>query len=363
MENMEINPALWQGKRVFVTGHTGFKGSWLSLWLHKLGAQVHGYALAPPTSPSHFEIAEIHRGIHSHIGDITDLQQLRTAMQLCEPELVIHLAAQSLVRPSYAEPVATFETNVMGTVNVLEACRHTDSVRALINVTSDKCYDNPGSLWGLRETDPMGGEDPYSSSKGCAELVTAAYRASFFNPSDKHPSPKIASVRAGNVIGGGDWSPERLVPDILTAFAQGKTAVIRNPEAVRPWQHVLDVLNGYLLLAQQLLSDENTTPLQALNFGPQRQDEMTVGALADLFVQTWGGDAVWEYDRLTNHPHEAHQLRLDSSKAQHYLNWSTRLPVRAAAQWTVDWYRAYASHATMREVSLAQLNDYQSHKV
>ena len=271
-----MNPSFWRSKKVFFSGHTGFKGSWLCLWLQQLGAEVTGYALAPPTSPSLFEVAHVAQGMKSLCGDIRDGAALAKAMREAVPDIVIHMAAQPLVRRSYLDPVETYSANVMGTVHLLEAVRQTQSVRAVVNVTSDKCYENKEWVWGYRESDPMGGFDPYSNSKGCAELVTAAYRNSFFNPakySEHHVA--LASVRAGNVIGGGDWAEDRLIPDILAAFEKSQPVVIRNPHAIRPWQHVLEPLAGYLQLAQKLYED-GATYAEGWNFGPNDEDAQPV---------------------------------------------------------------------------------------
>ncbi len=353
--------AFWHHKRVFITGHTGFKGSWLCLWLHKLGAQVFGYSLAPPTNPSMFELARIDELVSSTIADVRDGEQLRTAMQSARPDMVIHMAAQPLVRDSYKNPAETYAINVMGTVNLLEAVRACNSVRAIVSVTTDKCYENREWHWGYRENEPMGGYDPYSSSKGCAELVTAAYRRSFFNAQDSNGSTvqhgaAIASARAGNVIGGGDWAVDRLICDCIRSLLSDKKIVIRNPEAIRPWQHVLEPLSGYLLLAQKLYH-EGSRYAEGWNFGPNDEDAKKVEWIVQRLCHKWGKDASYVYDG-TSHPHEAHYLKLDCSKAKAMLGWSPRWNLEKAIDSIVEWVLAYRSGKDMREVSLKQLDDY-----
>ena len=318
---------LWRGRRVFLTGHTGFKGAWLALWLRRLGAEVTGYALAPETSPSLFDVARVGEGMRSILGDVRDLDTLRDALEASGAEVVLHLAAQSLVRESYARPVDTYATNVMGTVHLLEAVRESKSVKAVVVVTSDKCYENREWVWPYRENEPLGGRDPYSNSKAAAELVASAYRSSFF--------PHIATARAGNVIGGGDWAKDRLVPDLMRAFAKGEAAVIRNPLAIRPWQHVLEPLHGYLMLAESLLRGEHA---EAWNFGPGDADVRPVQWVADELVRRWGDGASWTQDR-GSHPHEAHMLKLDSAKARTQLRWTPRLSLGEALDWIVEWHR------------------------
>lgn len=344
----------WRGRRVFVTGHTGFKGSWLSLWLEHLSAKVTGFSLPAPTQPSLFEMAGIARGMTSIFGDIRDLPALVRAMQAAQPEVVVHLAAQPLVRRSYQDPVETYFTNVMGTVHLLEAVRHCPSVRAVINVTSDKCYENKEWIWPYRESDPIGGYDPYSSSKGCAELLTSAYRNSFFNADQNgRHFVALASARSGNVFGGGDFASDRLVPDALTAFAQGRPVVIRSPEAVRPWQHVLEPLSGYLRLAQ-LLFEQGAPYAEAFNFGPRVEDAKPVQWIVERLAALWGDGARWELDNGI-HPHEAGTLRLDSSKATQRLNWQPRLSLDEALDLTVSWSVAHMSGRDVREISLQQI--------
>lgn len=353
-----MNPSFWSGKRVFLTGHTGFKGGWLSLWLQKLGAVVTGYALQPPTTPNLFEKANVCAGMTSIIGDIRDGQKLQAAVRDAAPDIVIHLAAQPLVRRSYMDPVETYSTNVMGTVHLLEAARQCASVRAVVNVTTDKCYENREWVWPYRENEAMGGYDPYSSSKGCAELVTAAYRNSYFNAKDyaRHQLG-LASARAGNVIGGGDWSEDRLIPDILRAFSRGESVMIRNPHAVRPWQHVLEPLRGYLTLAERLFTN-GASYAEAFNFGPCEADALPVEWIVRQLAVKWGDIASWTLDG-GNHPHEASLLRLDVSKAAHRLAWRPALDLDSGLQLTVDWARAEASGQDMRTFTLIQIDHYQ----
>ncbi|ADL56841.1 CDP-glucose 4,6-dehydratase [Gallionella capsiferriformans] len=352
-----MNADFWRGKRVLLTGHTGFKGSWLSLWLQSMGAQVVGFALAPPTKPSLFEVAGIEQGMTSIIGDIRDLVHLRSVLTEHQPEIVIHMAAQPLVRYSYIEPVETYSTNVMGVVNLLEAVRSTRSVKAVVNVTTDKCYENREWAWGYRENEAMGGYDPYSSSKGCAELVTAAYRNSYFHPAKYHEhGVAIASARAGNVIGGGDWAEDRLIPDIMRAITEGRAVNIRNPHAIRPWQHVLEPLSGYLLLAQKLYED-GAAFAEGWNFGPNDEDAKPVQWIVERLTQSWGEGASWVVDG-GEHPHEAHYLKLDCSKAKGQLNWHPRWHLDEALVKIVDWHQAYRDEKDMREITLQQISAY-----
>lgn len=356
---MVTSAGFWQGRRVFLTGHTGFKGSWLALWLRQLGAQVTGYALAPSTTPSLHELAGGGQADNSIIADIRDRERLARAVADCRPEVVFHLAAQPLVRRSYEDPVETYSTNVMGTVHLLEAVRAAGGVKAVVVVTSDKAYENREWPWGYRESDPMGGYDPYSSSKGCTELVAASWRASFFNPADHAAhGVALATARAGNVIGGGDWSPDRLVPDLLAAFAQGKPAQIRNPHAMRPWQHVLEPLQGYLMLAQRL-AQEGPPWAQAWNFGPEDADTRPVSWIADQLARHWGGQAGWVTDDR-QHPHEANWLKLDCSKARQQLAWAPRWNLHRALEAIADWQRAWQAGDNMRDVSLRQIAQYES---
>ncbi|PPK41407.1 CDP-glucose 4,6-dehydratase [Trinickia symbiotica] len=347
----------WQGKKVFVTGHTGFKGSWLTLWLTAMGARVTGFSLTPDTAPNLFELARVGHGIESVIDDIRDRQRILSAIESAAPEIVIHMAAQPLVRASYVNPVETYETNVLGTVHLLDAIRHVKGVRSVVIVTTDKCYENREWDWGYRENEPMGGYDPYSSSKGCAELVTAAYRSSFFNPSTYSThGVAIASARAGNVIGGGDWSADRLVPDIMRAITNGETVKIRNPYAVRPWQHVLEPLSGYLILAESLYS-QGVRHAEAWNFGPHDADARPVEAIVGRLTSQWGENARWQLDG-GDHPHEATYLRLDCSKARGRLGWRPRWDLDRALDEIVAWHKAAARGEDMRAVTLAQIDAY-----
>lgn len=360
MKQAKVNPSFWSGKRVFMTGHTGFKGGWLSLWLTAMGAKVTGYAMAPNTIPNFFEVTRIASSLEqSHIADIRDLERLRKAMVQARPEIVIHMAAQPLVRYSYVNPVETYATNVMGTVHVLEGIRSVDCVRAVVIVTTDKCYENKERALGYSEDEPMGGYDPYSSSKGCAELVTSAYRKSFFSPDkfDQH-CIAIASARAGNVIGGGDWSEDRLIPDAIKAFEVKKSLMIRNPLATRPWQHVLEPLSGYLVLAQALYQGGGQFD-GAWNFGPRNEDARSVKEVIDLLIKNWGSPANWQQD-CSEQPHEAHSLKLDCTKAREYLSWAPKWGLERAMQNITDWYQAYQREEDMREVSLQQITQYQN---
>lgn len=359
VEDVVMDKRFWQGRRVFITGHTGFKGGWLSLWLQSLGAEVTGYALEAPTKPSLFEVANISEGMCSHIGDVRDLDHLLRAIKEARPEVVFHMAAQPLVRRSYVNPVETYATNVMGTVHVLEAVRQTEDVRVVMNVTSDKCYENREWVWGYRESEPMGGYDPYSNSKGCAELVTSAYRCSFFNPASyKNHGVALASARAGNVIGGGDWADDRLIPDFMRAILAGRPVIIRSPHAIRPWQHVLEPLSGYLLLAE-LLWTRGSEFAEAWNFGPHERDAKTVEWIVGHLIQLWGKGASWQLDDR-EHPHEAHYLRLDISKARMKLGWQPRWNLETALSSIIEWYRAYLAGVDMREAMQKQIAAYQA---
>jgi CDP-glucose 4,6-dehydratase len=354
MEEMGMNLSFWQGRRVFLTGHTGFKGSWLSIWLQMLGAKVTGYALAPNTQPSLFEVADVASGMSSLLGDIRDEMGLKAAMKSAEPEIVIHMAAQPLVRYSYTHPVETYATNVMGTVHLLEAVRQTPSVSAVINVTSDKCYENREWVRAYHECDPMGGHDPYSSSKGCAELVTAAYRNSFFGSA----SPcAVATARAGNVIGGGDWADDRLIPDIVRAISNGQPVQIRNPHAVRPWQHVLEPLSGYLLLAEKLFGGERGFA-EGWNFGPEPTDTRPVSWIVDTLTQRFSDRVGWVRD-TGSHPAEAGHLTVDSTKARERLGWCPQWTLSTALDQIVDWHSSYQAGTRMRDVCERQINCYQ----
>jgi CDP-glucose 4,6-dehydratase len=355
LEDLAVTPEFWRGRRVFVTGHTGFKGGWLSLWLQSLGAEVHGYALAPPTKPSIFEVARVGEGMASStIADIRDAEAFAGAMQAARPEIVFHLAAQPLVRHSYAAPVETYATNVMGTVHLLEAIRATPGVRAVVNITTDKCYENREWVWGYREDEAMGGHDPYSSSKACAELVTSAYRRSFLAAA----GVALASARAGNVIGGGDWAADRLVPDILRAFEQARPVSIRNPGSIRPWQHVIEPLCGYLTLAERLRRD-GAAHAEGWNFGPKDDDARPVQWIVGRLAGIWGEGAGWTADDGP-HPHEAHYLKLDISKARTKLGWQPRWDLGEALVRVVEWHRAWRGGADMKATTLQQLAVYQA---
>ncbi|TSK06129.1 MAG: CDP-glucose 4,6-dehydratase [Geobacter sp.] len=352
-----LNKKFYSGKKIFVTGHTGFKGSWLCMWLHLAGAQVTGYALDPPTQPSLFELCRVKELMDSVSGDVRDGEKLASAMSAASPDVVIHMAAQPLVRDSYRIPVETYATNVMGTVNLLEAVRNCNSVKAVVNVTTDKCYENKEWAWGYRENEPMGGYDPYSSSKGCAELVTAAYRNSFFNPTrySEH-GVAIATARAGNVIGGGDWAADRLIPDCVGALLKGENIIIRNPNAIRPWQHVLEPLSGYLLLAQHLY-EKGAAYGTGWNFGPGEDDARPVEWIVQKMCTAWGNGAGYELDDGV-HPHEAHYLKLDCSKARGELGWQPKWKLQTSIERIVDWTVAYRDNQPVRDVCFAQILDY-----
>ena len=356
----EVDPSFWLGRRVFLTGHTGFKGGWLSLWLSSMGAKVFGYGLTPNTDPNFYEVVCIRDVVEkSLIDDVRDLNSLRAAANTAKPEIVIHMAAQPLVRYSYVDPVETYATNVMGTVHVLDCIRSLPSVRATVIVTTDKCYENKEWVWGYRENEPMGGYDPYSNSKGCAELVTAAYRQSYFSDgtysTHRHA---LASARAGNVIGGGDWSDDRLIPDALKAFAAGRSLMIRNPLATRPWQHVLEPLSGYLVLAQALYQ-EGPKFASAWNFGPKDEDARTVKEVVDLLIKKSPAGARWMQDE-SEQPHEAHALKLDCSKAAQLLGWRPRWSLEVAVENIAEWQKAFLAKENMQQVSLKQINAYQA---
>lgn len=349
-----MNQDFWCSKRVFLTGHTGFKGGWLSLWLQAMGAEVYGYALTPPTDPNLFTIAEVGKGMaRSVIGDIREAAQLCQAMHVAQPEIVFHLAAQPLVRYSYVQPVETYAVNVMGTVNLLEAVRATPSVKAVVNVTTDKCYENREWVWGYRENEAMGGFDPYSSSKGCAELVTAAYRRSFMEP----VGIALASARAGNVIGGGDWAADRLIPDFLRAMDCGDPLKIRAPQSTRPWQHVLEPLSGYLQLAECLFK-EGASFAEGWNFGPSEDDAQSVSWIVERLAEM-RQDVKWFCDEAPQH-HEANYLKLDSSKAKNKLRWQSRWRLHTALQKTLEWHQAWRNGQDMHAISLQQINQYKT---
>jgi CDP-glucose 4,6-dehydratase len=359
MKVSNVDQIFWKGKKVFLTGHTGFKGSWISFWLASMGAKVTGYSLAPNTTPNLFDVLKIESIVErSHIFDIRDLNALQKAMAGAMPDIVIHMAAQPLVRYSYANPVETYATNVMGTVHVLESARTIESIRATVVITTDKCYENKEWVWGYRENEPMGGYDPYSSSKGCAELVASAYRQSYFsNPSSIN---KVATARAGNVIGGGDWSEDRLIPDAIKAFEANKPLIIRNPLATRPWQHVLEPISGYLILAQALY-EQGSAFASAWNFGPRDEDNCSVQKVIDLLISGWDRAASWEKE-VSDHPHEANLLKLDCSKALTQLGWIPKWELGTAIQKVLEWQKAFQVKENMQEVSLAQINHYMSSK-
>ena len=352
-----MNPAFWSGKRVFLTGHTGFKGSWLALWLCRMGAVVHGFALTPVTRQDLFEVARVSEGIEHQIGDVREAGTLLQAMRQFSPDVIFHLAAQSLVRRSYELPVETYAVNVMGTVHVLEAARQVPSVRATIIVTSDKCYDNSETGRAFVETDPMGGRDPYSSSKGSAELATAAYARSFFDPEKSGGS--VASVRAGNAIGGGDWAQDRILPDIFRGLLAGNEIVLRNPAAIRPWQHVLEPLSGYLSVAERLMRD-GPLPWEAWNFGPNAESEQSVETIARLCCEAWGRPDAFRIVEVPGQAHEAGVLKLDSSKAHRMLGWKPRWNFEETLARCVDWYRRFGAGEDIRAVTLEQIGAYDS---
>ena len=350
----KVNRDFWNGKRVVLTGHTGFKGSWLSLWLQQMGAIVKGYALEPNTSPNLFELAEVANHMESEIGDITNLSQIKDSMHTFNPDILIHMAAQPLVRLSYEEPVLTYATNVMGTVNVLEAARTCENLKAIVSVTTDKCYENKEWAWGYRENEPMGGHDPYSSSKGCAELITSAYRNSFFNSEN---SAAIASARAGNVIGGGDWADDRLIPDILKSFEKKIPVIVRNPMATRPWQHVLEPLSGYLVLAEHLYA-EGKSYAEAWNFGPKDEDCKPVSWILDRMVANWHDQATWELAKNDN-PHEAGYLKLDCSKAASKLNWQPKWNLDFTLGKIINWHQHFLNGSNIQDECLNEIAEYQ----
>lgn len=349
--------SVYNGRRILVTGHTGFKGSWLCLWLTSLGAKVTGYALDPPTKPSLFNLCRIDKLLNSVIADVRDSKKFTKTVLSVKPDIVIHMAAQPLVRDSYKVPAATYEINVMGTVNLFEAVRKCNSVRAVINVTTDKCYENKEWPWGYKEDEQLGGFDPYSNSKACSELVTAAYRSSFFNPGEyKKHGVAVASVRAGNVIGGGDWATDRLIPDCVRALLKEQKIVIRNPKAIRPWQYVLEPLRGYLMLADKLYT-KGPQYAGAWNFGPEDADAKSVEWVVKSLCEKWGGKAAYKVDKGI-HPHEAHCLKLDSSKARNELGWKPKLDLRLAIEKTAEWYKAFQNKRDLITLSIEQIQSY-----
>jgi CDP-glucose 4,6-dehydratase len=348
-----VDGAFWNGKKVFLTGHTGFKGAWISLWLQSMGAIVKGYSLVPNTTPNIFTEAAVSKDMESEIGDIRDLDKISNSMAVFNPDILIHMAAQPLVRLSYLEPVDTYTTNVIGTVNVFEAARKCKNLKAIVSVTTDKCYENNEWDWGYRENEPMGGHDPYSSSKGCAELVTSAYRRSFFNTKD---SASLASARAGNVIGGGDWAGDRLIPDILRAFEKAEAVVIRNPLSTRPWQHVLEPLSGYLVLAQELYLNGDAFA-EAWNFGPKDEDCKPVNWILDKMAAKWGKGASWNLD-IDNNPHEAGFLKLDCSKAANRLKWQPKWSLEETLNKIINWHQLYLNNGDVKEECLKEIKNY-----
>jgi CDP-glucose 4,6-dehydratase len=349
----------WKNRRVFLTGHTGFKGSWLSLWLKALGANVTGYALEPPTQPSLFEQAGVSGSIQSIFADLRDFDRLKAAVRECDPEVVIHMAAQTVVSRGYEDPIETYSTNVMGTVHLFESLRQLGHRCAVVNVTSDKCYENNEWVWAYRENDRMGGHDPYSNSKGCAELVTSAYRDSYFSPEtfEKH-GVALASARAGNVIGGGDWTANQLIPDLMRAFLADQPCLIRNPLATRPWEFVLEPLRGYLMVAEALTRDPKAFA-SGWNFGPAEDDAKPVQWISDRLVASWGKTARWELDKGA-HPHEAHLLKLDASKAKVYLKWHPVMPLEKALDWIVAWYQTFEKKGDLGALTRQQISQYEA---
>ena len=361
MEKVALKSEFWNGKKVLLTGHTGFKGSWLSLWLKKLGVELIGYSNDIPSTPSLFELAKISEDMTSISGDIKDIDNLKKIMIEHKPEIIIHMAAQSLVRKSYENPIDTFETNVLGTVNLLQAVKETKHTQVFVNVTSDKCYANTSNeISGFSEDSPMGGYDPYSSSKGCAELVTSAYRNSFFNPNEfENHKLSLSSVRAGNVIGGGDWGKDRLIPDIINGISKKQSIEIRNPNSIRPWQFVLDALNGYLVLAEKMWKNGKDFS-EAWNFGPKENDCKTVQWILDNMSSKWSNLFSWEKNLRSNNPHESKILKLNCTKAHKRLGWNTKLTVDETIQWTIDWYSEYFNDSDMKTVSENQIEKFLS---
>ena len=347
-----IDKGFWKGRRVFVTGHTGFKGSWLCLWLHELGAQVKGFALEPPTTPSLFNEARVAELVESEIGDIRDLERVTKSIHDFQPDILIHMAAQPLVRYSYDAPIETYAVNVLGTAHVLEAAKSCGTIKSVVSVTTDKCYENKEWVWAYREDEPVGGHDPYSSSKGCAELVTASYRRSYY----EEKRMGLASARAGNVVGGGDWALDRLIPDILRAFEKEQPVVIRSPNAVRPWQHALEPLSGYLALAQRLYEKPGDFA-EGWNFGSNEEDAKPVSWILDRMVDAWPGSS-WQLDQATNNPHEANYLKLDISKAKSKLNWQPTWDLKHTLENIVKWHRAWLSDYDMQAFSKNEINEF-----
>jgi len=357
VEGLVMDKSFWKGKKVLLTGHTGFKGSWMSLWLNELGAEVSGFSLVPETSPSMFILADIEQKMKSHhIGDIRNIDAIKTVVKECNPEIIIHMAAQPLVLRSYDDPVESYMTNVIGTANVFEAARECSELKAIVNITTDKCYENKEWYWGYRENEAFGGHDPYSSSKACAELVTTTYRKCFFS----QQGVQLASVRAGNVIGGGDWADNRLIPDLLRSIANGKPVVIRSPKAIRPWQHVLEPIAGYLKLAEKLCTQKGSDFAEGWNFGPYDNDAKPVEWILERLCEKWGDNASWQLDDPNKiQLHEANYLKLDCSKARKELQWEPQLGLDSALDWIVEWYRAYTQGSNVYDITLSQIQKYQ----
>ena len=347
-----MNPDFWKDKKILLTGHTGFKGSWMSLWLQEVGAKVTGYSDSIPTNPSLFEVAEVEKGMNSIIGNVKDLEKLKKVISDYEPEIVIHMAAQSLVQGSYENPVETYSTNVMGTVNLLEAVRKSEKTKVVINVTSDKCYEEIEVERGFKETDPIGGHDPYSSSKGCSELITSAFRKSFFENKNSQKI-SLASVRAGNVIGGGDWAENRLVPDIMKGILKDESIKIRNPNFIRHWQHVLDPLNGYMILAEKLWNNEENYS-ESWNFGPIDDNAKPVSWMLDKFNEYWENGINWQQD-TNEFNHENNFLKLDSTKSKTRLGWMSKIDLELAIKLIVDWYLEFKNESNMNKITKKQI--------
>jgi CDP-glucose 4,6-dehydratase len=355
MENLVMTVDFWKNKKVLVTGHTGFKGSWLTIWLKKLGAEVIGFSKSIPTNPNLFEIGNVENGIISIFGDVRDHERLKQVIIKHKPEIIFHLAAQSLVIKSYEDPIETYSTNIMGTVNLLDIIKENRESKVIINVTSDKCYENKETLEGYTENDPMGGYDPYSSSKGCAELITSSFRDSFFNSKDSRNNVALASVRAGNVIGGGDWAENRLIPDIIKGISNNNSVKIRNPSSLRPWQHVLDPLNGYMLLAEKMWDDKNKYA-EGWNFGPDKSEIKPVSWIIERFDEMWKTQINWEIEKINLH--EARHLILDCHKAKTKLGWQTKLNIEQALKWTIDWYKKNLDKTDMRKFTEEQITKF-----
>lgn len=353
---MDMDKVFWRNKKVLITGHTGFKGSWLALWLQELQADVIGFATEAPTHPNLFSVADVSKNMLDIRGNICDFNALKKILSQHQPEIIIHMAAQSLVRFSYKNPVETYATNVMGTVNLLEAARQVGATKVILNVTSDKCYENKEWPWGYREHDPLGGHDPYSNSKACAELVTSAFRHSYYYPTASSPECGIASVRAGNVIGGGDWAQDRLIPDLMRGIMNEEEFAVRYPNALRPWQHVLEPLHGYLQLAKCISTHPNQYA-EAWNFGPDEQDVKPVGWIVERIQQLWDKNVLHKADQSPK-PHEAAFLKLDSAKAKSKLGWKPRWNLEKALSATVSWYRAYQAGQDMHKTTVSQINEY-----